>query len=525
VQLWVQLHGRDPGVAEELAVYGKAAVVLYHLDLELARPLLMQGYADNPRGGNPRDPVLVFRSLLLSILLGVPGINEWVDKLKGSRVLRMLTGISDVRDTGPGVGTHYDWMHRLNDGPIRRPCRHDKRPSDDERQRSRTPKPPKPSTKPRGKESRSQRKRRERERAKKSGVTERLVSALKGSQMMPNPNDLALRLALILLEVGAKPSARRGLLGDVQKLTLGGDASAVHTGGSRHGKRTCRCPKQSRCDCDRVYSDPDADVGYDSHRDLYYYGHKVTEFVVSTKGGHDLPLALRMDPASTSEFVTALTGFESLRKLLRDHSEWQLEAMTYDAGLDGLEVYRFLLHHDVTPFIPLSRKAPAVHPNHSAVSLSDRGVPLCPAGKEMKLIGRSGKNNQVFGCPAKASKTVRCPHATDQRPDYRCQPLTRTGPTVTINSNKNPRLCPPVPRNHPRHNQQMNLRSGCERSFSVKKGPFKLQQARHRRRSFWLIRAHLMAVLQHALAWVADEDATGFVDRLLGRSSDRAAAA
>lgn len=523
VRLWFHLHGLEPEVAGELIRYQRAALLLHHLDLEPARPVLMQSYADNPRGGKPRDPILMFRSFLLAVLLGYGNPNPWVKALKTSRVLRVLCGITAPQDKGPGVGTHYDWMNRLHDGLLRRPCPHDKRPSDDERQRSRTPKAPNAAKKRRAKETKVKRKRREKEEAKNERVTEQLVSALKASQTMPNPNDLWLRLAQILLDVAVKESGKRHLLGDLLQLTVAGDACALHTGGSRHGKRTCSCPKRARCDCDRIYSDPDADIGYDSHRDLYYYGHKLTEFVVSTKGGHDLPLALRLDPASTSEYVTCTKGLEQLRKLLRDHSELKLAALIYDSGVDGIEVYRFMMYHDITPVFPLSGKAPAVHPHYKDVSLSERGVPLCPAKKEMALIGTSGKSNQVFGCPAKANKRVSCPHATEERLDYRCQPLTKCGPTVTINTTKNPRLCPPIPRNHSEHRRLMNLRSGCERSFSVKKC-FKLQQARHRRTSFWLIRAFLMAVLQHAMAWVANEDAAAFVDHLLGRQPENAAA-
>ncbi len=52
----------------------------------------------------------------------------------------------------------------------------------------------------------------------------------------------------------------------------------------------------------------------------------------------------------------------------------------------------------------------------------------------------------------------------------------------------------------------------------MKKGRFKLEAARHRGASFWLIRLHLIAILQHALAWVADADASALVGELLGRA-------
>jgi hypothetical protein len=62
----------------------------------------------------------------------------------------------------------------------------------------------------------------------------------------------------------------------------------------------------------------------------------------------------------------------------------------------------------------------------------------------------------------------------------------------------------------------MKLRAGCERSNAVKKERFRLEHARHRRASFWLIRLHLIALLQHARAWVAGRSALDFVRELIG---------
>ncbi len=90
---------------------------------------------------------------------------------------------------------------------------------------------------------------------------------------------------------------------------------------------------------------------------------------------------------------------------------------------------------------------------------------------------------------------------------------------MAVKVSDNPRLCPPVPRNSPSHQRLLNHRSGCERSNAVKKGRFKLELARHRRWSFWLIRLllHLIAVLQHASTWVMGMDSALLVDLLLGR--------
>jgi len=109
-------------------------------------------------------------------------------------------------------------------------------------------------------------------------------------------------------------------------------------------------------------------------------------------------------------------------------------------------------------------------------------------------------------------------------PDWHCRPHQRYGPTTTVKTNHNPRLFPELPRNNPRFTEMYKLRSGCERSNSVKKETYHLEAAKHRRSSFWLIRLHLMAILQHARTWVLEEDASAFVDSLLGVAEAREAA-
>jgi len=70
----------------------------------------------------------------------------------------------------------------------------------------------------------------------------------------------------------------------------------------------------------------------------------------------------------------------------------------------------------------------------------------------------------------------------------------------------------------------MNLRSACEGRFAVKKERFKLIQSKHRRASFWLIRVHLMALLQHGLAWIDKQNTDQFVNNLLVDIAQREAA-
>ena len=501
VRAWSALHADEPDVVPLLERHAEALLALYELDLEPARDILAACYAANPRGGRPRDPVVLLRVLLLALLVGQPSLNKWVRDLRSCRVLRVLAGL-DETDRGPGVGTLYDLLHRLHDGSLRTcPCGHQVAPSEQQRRRAQAPQPRRAAA--------------ERSRGEEP-VTTRLVTELRAARELPNPTDLLGRLAGILLRVAVTESARRELLGRSDAVVACGDGSALVTGAARAGRRTCDHPRGEPCRCPRVWTDPDARVGWDTYRESFFFGHHFYEWSVAT-GGHDLPLGIRLDPGNASDFTASPRSFEHLQKALREHAvPITVRTAVMDAGHDGVEVHRFFHEHGVDPAIPLKAPAPAIHPDRPNLWLSPRGVPLCEAGIEMATWGTGGRDRRIFVCPVKAKKLGRCPLSPDDNPAWLCRPDGDLAPTVSVSVSANPRLCPSIPRSTNRFADLMRLRSGCERSNAVKKAQFQLESARHRRASFWLIRLHLIAVLQHARAWVAGRSAAALVQELIG---------
>ena len=543
---WIREHAHEPDVVEQLELHAELLLVLWHLDLGPAREILARCYAPSPRGGDPWDPLVMLRCMLMAVLLGQTSLNAWPRELAGSHVLRKLAGIPEHRGR-PGVGTLYDLMHRLHDGPVRCTCEHCERPSVAERRRSRTPRertrrPERPKSKKKGEEKHPRRARAEKRAAKRAeaktpaaqrpaklgSATEQLVRTLDAAESQGNPFDLLGRPSDLLMNIGVMESARRGLLGDLGSLVAGGDGSPLRTGANRYGRRTCSHTFSERCDCPRLFSDPDATWGSDSHRETYYFGHRFYEVSVSTQG-HDLPLGLRLDPANTSEFLTSLHTIDHVRKARRKRDpDARLGTAVLDAGHDGEPIHRYCrycIDRDIQPIIPLKQAAPAVHPARPDVPLSKRGVPECQGDVEMTAWGTAGAGRTVFICPVKAKRLDRCPLAPDDEPGWVCRPDQKVGPTRIIKVDHNPRLCPPVPRNTSRFRTLYDLRSGTERSNAVKKETFRLEAARHRRASFWLIRLHLCALLQHAKAWVAGLDARALLDELLGHGQEMSRAA
>jgi len=532
LQQWLVSHWADPQFRKTARKHLGSLMVLWHLDLEPVRPILMEGYAPSPRGGKPRDPVAMLRSLLLMVLAGLTSINKWVPEARSCDWLTVLAGFGP--DDFPGVGTLYDFLHRLHDGPVRGGCEHVVPPSVDQRRRSRTERPPRKkkeaaatrATKERRgvaartKKARQAEQERQRVVKREVGVTAKLAKELLATADQPLPETLETRLGRLLLHVAVVPSAERGLLGNLTQLILAGDGSSLVTGARPNGRRTCSCPKTTRCDCSRRFTDPDAAWGYDSYRDAYFFGHRFYE-VAASVSGHDLPVALGLGPGNETDFTLGLKTLDRARKLLGETGH-RIGIFVADAGHDAEPVYRYSSHHGIKPVIPLAQDAPAQLADRG-IRLSPRGGPLCPGGAEMAPWGTASRRRQLFLCPAKARKHQRCPRAPKHDPSWVCRPDQAWGPSVTTRLDDDPRYLPPIPRTTARYQALMNLRTGCERSNSVKKEVFQLEAARHRRSSFWRIRLTLMAILQHARTWVADKDADRFLADLVGDATTAAA--
>ena len=497
----IQGHAADPGLKDLLRLHAEAIDVLWGLDLEPAREILERCYAESPRGTQRKDPVIMLRSHLLAILLMV-GINKWVPTMRASWLLRVLVGLPEDGSV-PGVGTHYDFQHRLHDGPLRR--RGDViLPSEHERERAKTPKNLR-------KQREEAKERMPKGEPKSTRATTLLVKELEKARDAASPADLLHRLAAILLEVGVKPSFAMGLLGKPGEILVGGDGSPLRTGGNRHGRK----PEGDVEGELRIHSDPDAQWGWDSHREVWYYGHHFYEFC-ALGAGHDLPLFLRLDPANRSEKLASLEAFDQMRKVFRERMpEFPFDFhLLQDAGHDSEWHWRYPMRFGVTPIIPLAKKAPAEHPDRPETMLSPKGLPLCPGMAEMKPWG-SFDGRRVFVCPKKGGALDICPLAPQEDPDWCCRPGTKLAPSMSLSIDGNPRLTPPVPRGSKRWKTLYAHRSGSERSNSVKKETFRLEQACHRRHSFWLIRLHLMAILQHAKAWARQRGDRSIVDEML----------
>ncbi len=105
----------------------------------------------------------------------------------------------------------------------------------------------------------------------------------------------------------------KAFLGNTQALSIISDGPSVETGGRAYGKFLCDCRKTGnwKCDCKRQFSDPDADYGWDSYREKYYYGRSLN-IISASDSPYDLPIYPKLYRASKHDSVTFISTLHEL---------------------------------------------------------------------------------------------------------------------------------------------------------------------------------------------------------------------
>ncbi len=228
----------DPERAPEIDMYAEPILILAHLDLDPARPILERGYGSDRRSDDRWDPVVLLRCLLLGVLINVLSINKLAQEIRSSPVLRAIAGISPPppdsrRGPSPCVGTLYNWLHRIHDGPRHTGPGYDERPSDNERRRAQTPRPP-GKTPPKKRDKTAQKGK----NGKPLAPAKAALALARACADTKNPDDLTQRLLDILWDCGVVESAQRGLLGNVTAMITAGDGCKLETNANGNGLST-----------------------------------------------------------------------------------------------------------------------------------------------------------------------------------------------------------------------------------------------------------------------------------------------
>ena len=239
----------------------------WNLDLSKTDTILVDKYSKF--GPAPRTPSCMQRSYLLSIDFKVTSITEWAAQLKINPLNAILSGF-EVGNT-PGVGTFYDFINR---------CLWD---SDDNHMSSHIHPLKTKVKKPKSKGTKA-------DSVEKVTVAE-LLPELENTSFQLNDQPYA-SLFRIYQKEFLDVSVDKGLIHS-DSLAIAGDGTPVVTSHRERKHRVCNCKDNgiTDCKCDRYFSQPDCDIGWDSAHDAmpyyqYFKRENITPFIdLNGKGG------------------------------------------------------------------------------------------------------------------------------------------------------------------------------------------------------------------------------------------------
>lgn len=465
-QIWLKarLIALLPAHEAEIRFYGALVEKVYVLDLDPLKNVIASLYS--PIGRPAQSQPELFRALVTMLHTKIQDPTKFVAKLRASPVLSAICGFEDQT---PGVGTFYDLLARLwlVDAPqkmVRSPKKKDR-------------KPPKAG---------------EKLKPKHPGIVKKLVDkALQGRIIERRPERV---LQTILKECAVIPSSKLGLLGNPDNLAVSGDGAPLLTGANSRGKKICKCHDHGiyHCQCERSFTDPTANWGWDSYHEQWFYGHTLYS-ITSADSPNDLPLLLRLVQGSRHDSATFVFVWAELLKL---YPEFMFSKALLDSAHDVYDIYRLLKANNTEAFIDLNSRNKGHSTYAGPLSINKDGVPVCLA--DLPMLNWGFNNDR---CRIK----WRCPHYKDisQCPKHQeCSP-NKYGRVVYTKPDWDLRLFTPTPRGSRAWKMIYARRTTVERTFKRILVDHKIENARCRSKKRWFWQATLAAVNQHLDAHVA----------------------
>ena len=438
----------------------------WNLDLSYTDELMRSRYS--VFGPRPRTPSCMQRSYLLSIDFKVTSLTDWAAQLKINPLYAILSGF-EVGDT-PGVGTFYDFLNRLWDSD-----------SDNLNPHVR-PVKSKEVKKPKQKGAKA-------ESVEKTTV-EQLLKTLEQKSFSIDEHPYGSLFRLYQKEF-LEQSVKRELI-TPKSLAVAGDGTPVMTSHRERRKRICDCAEKgiTDCKCDRYFSQPDCNIGWDSSRDCFYHGYDLY-IIVASDSDSDLPVFPLLNPASKHDSHGFLETYFRMKSFLPDFhvNKWLL-----DSAHDAMPYYLYCRKNGISPFIDLNEKRGIKVKYKDDFTIGKDGVPVCLAGLKMNHDGTE---------PSKARIKYRCPLASRKNGCSCAHPCSdsKYGRTVHLAMKDNPRLINFPPRDSEAWKKEYDARTSAERSNKREKIDFKLEDGRHRSTKMWYCRLYHILMLQHMDAW------------------------
>ena len=444
----------------------------WNLDLSFTDEFMRDKYS--VFGPKPRTPSCMQRSFLLSIDFKVSSLTDWAAQLKINPLYAILSGF-EFGDT-PGVGTFYDFLNRLWD-------------SDSDNLSSHIHPLKAKVKKPKTKGSKAA-------PVEKVSV-EQLLPELENTVFCIEHQPYGSLFQLYKSEF-LDQSVSKGLI-TPDSLALAGDGTPVVTSHRERKHRICDCASKGimDCKCDRCFSQPDCDIGWDSSRDCWYHGYDLYMLVASDSES-DLPVFPLLSPASTHDSHGFLHCFFRMKCFL---SGYHVTKLLLDSAHDAMPYYEYCRRAHITPFIDLNEKRGIKLPYKNDFIIGKDGVPVCREGRRMNHDGSEPSKHRIKYRCSLASRKYGCSC------EHPCSG-SKYGRTVHVAMKDNPRLFNLPPRDSDAWKLEYNARTSAERSNKREKLDFKLEDGRHRSTKMWYCRLYHILMLQHLDAWDLPPEST-----------------
>lgn len=436
----------------------------WHLNLSCVDEQMADRYSIF--GPKPRLPSCMLRSELLAIEFKVTSFTEWARQLKINPLYAIISGFTPG-DT-PGTGTFYDFNARQWMSDSRNMSHHERQP------KTKVKKPSKKGAKA--------------ESVEKVTVDELLRKFEVEPPLEETPFS---RLYEIFKENFLNVSADKGLI-NLNELALSGDGTPVVTSARERSKRTCSCREKgiTDCSCNRYYSQPDCDIGWDSSRNCFYHGYDLYMLTASDSES-DLPVFPLLSPASRHDSHGFCYTWFTMKQFL---PEVTVSKVLLDSAHDAMSLYKYFRKESIVPFIDLNNKRGKPLKYKNDFTIGDDGVPICPAGRRMNRDGcEINKHRLKYRCPL-TSRKYGCSCSTP------CSE-SKYGRTVHLQMKDNPRLINFPPRDSKEWKLEYNARTSSERCNKREKNDFLLESGRHRSSRDWYCRLYCIMMCQHLDAW------------------------
>ena len=338
----------------------------WNLDLSFTDEFMWDKYS--VFGPKPRTPSCMQRSFLLSIDFKVSSLTDWAAQLKINPLYAILSGF-EFGDT-PGVGTFYDFLNRLWD-------------SDSDNLSSHIHPLKAKVKKPKTKGSKAA-------PVEKVSV-EQLLPELENTVFCIEHQPYGSLFQLYKSEF-LDQSVSKGLI-TPDSLALAGDGTPVVTSHRERKHRICDCASKGimDCKCDRCFSQPDCDIGWDSSRDCWYHGYDLYMLVASDSES-DLPVFPLLSPASTHDSHGFLHCFFRMKCFL---SGYHVTKLLLDSAHDAMPYYEYCRRAHITPFIDLNEKRGIKLPYKNDFTIGKDGVPVCREGRRMNHDGSEPSKHRI----------------------------------------------------------------------------------------------------------------------------------